>query len=59
MHWLFRDMGEREGAVIPLNLLRGYTDSLCAHPLEDASQFKGGRHKGAGEHLPFSQPNSA
>jgi hypothetical protein len=23
---LFRELGEREGAVIPLNLLRGYTD---------------------------------
>ncbi len=25
----FRKMGEREGAVIPLNLLRGYTDPLA------------------------------
>jgi hypothetical protein len=25
----FREMGEREGAVIPLNSLRGYTDPLA------------------------------
>lgn len=25
----FRKPGEREGAVIPLNLLRGYTDPLA------------------------------
>jgi hypothetical protein len=27
---VFREMGEREGAVIPLNSLRGYTDPLAS-----------------------------
>jgi hypothetical protein len=31
----FRELGEREGAVIPLNSLRGYTDPLALKFFKD------------------------